>query len=83
MEILVYSVPGCKFCNYAKELFERAGVSWEEIVCIDENDGRLQRDYPGASSYPHVIIDGEVIGGLTETARFFLQKGLVSSRKNG
>ena len=81
MEILIYSVPGCKYCKHAKELFRRAEVSWEEIVCIDENAGRLQKDYPSASSYPHIIIDGDVIGGLTETAKYFLENNLVSSKK--
>jgi glutaredoxin len=81
MEILVYSIPNCKYCKYTKELFERAGVSWEEILCINENDGRLKKDYPDANSYPYVVIDGEVVGGLTETAKYFLENDLVSPRK--
>jgi len=35
---------------------------------------------PDAKTYPYVIIDGEPIGGLVETAKLFIEKGLVSSR---
>ena len=81
MLITIYSIPGCKYCKHAKELFKRANVEWEEIECIGDNQGRLQKDYPNASSYPWIIIDQEEVGGLAETARLFLQKGLVSSTK--
>ena len=37
--------------------------------------------YPLATGFPYVIIDGEVVGGLVETARLFIKKGLVSSGK--
>ena len=83
MLITIYSKPGCKYCEHAKELFERANVEWEEVECTGVNAGRLEKDYPDANSYPHIVVDGEVVGGLVETAKMFLQKGLVTSRKNG
>jgi glutaredoxin len=82
MLVTIYSKPGCRYCDYAKQLFERAKVEWEEVICDGVNAGRLERDYPDASTYPHIVIDGEVIGGLTEAAKYFLQKGLVKSSKN-
>jgi glutaredoxin 3 len=82
MLITIYSIPGCKYCDHAKELFERASVEWEEVVCIDSNKDRLKKDYPDALAYPWIIIDGQPVGGLVETAKLFLQKGLVSSKKN-
>ena len=33
------------------------------------------------SGFPVVIIDDELIGGLIETAKLFLKKGLVTSSK--
>jgi glutaredoxin len=81
MLVTIYTKPGCKYCKHAKELFERANVEWEEVVCEGQNLGRLSRDYPDAVSYPYIIVDGEPVGGLVETAKLFLQKGLVSSKK--
>ena len=81
MNIKIYTKPGCKYCVQVKELMQRAGFEYEEIYVVTD-DQRLEfyQKYPDAKSYPHVIIDEEVIGGLVETAKLFIEKGLVSSR---
>jgi glutaredoxin len=81
MEVKIYTSPGCYYCTQVKRLFERAGIAdWEEIVCRKSED--LKKDCPTASSYPWVVIDGKEIGGLVDTARHFLEIGLVSSKKS-
>lgn len=80
MKIKIYSTKGCFYCTKLKELFERANITdYEEQVCTSGDEVRV--DYPEAKSFPYVIIDGEVIGGLVETAKFFVEKNLVSSSK--
>jgi len=79
MEIKLYTKPGCKYCRQAKILFERANLQYEEVNCIGDNAEKLKEDYPDATGFPWVIIDGEVVGPLTETAKLFLEKGLVTS----
>jgi glutaredoxin len=81
MNIKIYTKPGCKYCTQVKELMQRAGFEYEEINC-DTKNARMQfyTDHPDAKTYPYVIIDGEPVGGLVETAKLFIQKGLVSSR---
>jgi glutaredoxin len=81
MEIIAYTTPGCFYCDQLKELFRRADVkAWEEVVCT--NKETLIRDYPDANAYPWIVIDGKPIGGLVETARYFLEIGIVSSKKS-
>ena len=80
MEITIYTKPNCKFCKYLKQLLQRAELQWEEIECSGDNSKKLKEDYPGKNTYPFVIVDGEEIGGLVETAKFLLQKGLVSTK---
>lgn len=80
MKIKIYSTAGCFYCTKLKELFERANITdYEEQVCTSGDEVRV--DYPEAKSFPYVIIDGEVIGGLVETAKFLVEKNLVSSNK--
>ena len=80
MNIKIYSTPGCFYCVKLKELFERANISdYEEQVCSSGEEVRV--DYPEANSFPYVIIDGEAVGGLVETAKLLVEKGLVSSNK--
>lgn len=83
MEIIAYTTTGCFYCDQLKELFRRADVKYQMVV-IDSEDDREQfrKDFPRASGYPYVIINGEHVGGLVETAKLFLEKGLVSSSKN-
>tara|TARA_Y100000004_G_scaffold39834_1_gene42949 strand:+ start:27 stop:281 length:255 start_codon:yes stop_codon:yes gene_type:complete len=84
MDIKVYTVPGCRYCDQVKELFHRAEVEYDAVVLnTPELKEQFKQDNPEAVGFPHVIIDGEIIGGLVDTAKLFLQKGLVSSRKNG
>jgi len=83
MEIIAYTTQGCFYCDKLKELFSRANVEATLIsVGSDINKEEFMGKYPHCTGYPYVIIDGEPIGGLVETAKVFVQKGLVSSKKN-
>lgn len=80
MEIIVYTMVGCSSCNIIKELFQRADVNYTEYI-LNKNISRaeMKEKYPNANSFPFVVIDNEEVGGLLETAKLFLEKGLVSS----
>lgn len=81
MEIKVYTTPGCFFCTQVKELFKRAGLEYDESVVDETNKMEFRKKYPLAVSFPFVLFDNEPVGGLVETARFLVKKGLVSANK--
>lgn len=82
MNITVYTLDGCSQCTYVKELFQRANVEYKELkIRKDLSVVDFKELYPSVSGFPFVIIDEEPIGGLVETAKLFVEKGLVSSRK--
>ncbi len=82
MEIIIYTTEGCFYCEKIKELCVRANVEYTSyLVGTDIEQKEFVKKYPLAQGYPYVIIDGEIVGGLVETARLFLKKGLVSSGK--
>ena len=85
MEITIYTNEGCIWCARTKELFERANVEYTEIewskLSVD-GQVRLKQEFGyRLSAFPVVIIDQEYIGGLIDTAKLFLKKGLVTSSK--
>jgi|TARA_B100001996_G_C18626663_1_gene580028 glutaredoxin len=92
MEIEAYVTRGCSYCDHLKELLQRAGLfeqtKFYKVDSFGTVDGKhLTREqflekFPDANGYPYVIIDGVEYGGLVPTARFLVQKGLVST-KNG
>ena len=82
MEIIAYTTKGCLYCDKLKELFSRADVEATIItVGVDIDKEKFKENFPSVTGYPYVIIDKEPVGGLVETAKLFLQKGLVSSKK--
>jgi len=81
MEIKVYTSPGCFYCTQVKELFKRAELEYEESVINETNKAEFRAKYPLAVSFPFVLIDNEPVGGLVETARILVKRGLVSAKK--
>lgn len=82
MDITIYTIHGCKYCTQVKELMVRADLQYNEtLVDTLELKEEFKSKYPDATTFPFVVIDGEPIGGLVETAKMFVVKGLVSSRK--
>jgi glutaredoxin len=82
MEIIAYTLEGCSSCGILKELFKRADVSYKEkMVNRDVTLEDFKQQFPEVSQFPFVVIDGEPIGGLIEVTKLFVQKGMVSSKK--
>ena len=89
MNIFLYTTPGCSACGFAKQLCGRAKVDYIEI----EPGGvgqiakwEFQEQFPDIRGFPFIVIkepgeeDLQFIG-VVELAKFFLDKGLVSSKK--
>jgi len=81
MEIKVYTTPGCFYCTQVKELFKRADLEYEEVIIDEANKANFRKKYPLAVGFPFVLIDNEPVGGLVETARLLVKRGLVSAKK--
>ena len=83
MNIIAYTIDDCFYCEQLKELFDRTNTNANLIkVGVDISRNEFKNKYPNATGYPYVIINEKPIGGLVETAKFFLQKGLITAKKN-
>jgi len=78
MIVEIYSKPQCPYCVQAKALAEREGHELTYKM-LDEDFDRetLMETFPGARTFPQIIVDGEKIGGFTE------YKALVETKKSG
>tara|TARA_Y100000389_G_scaffold188897_1_gene211982 strand:- start:189 stop:419 length:231 start_codon:yes stop_codon:yes gene_type:complete len=67
MKVVIYSKPQCPFCVQAKALAEREGHELTYKM-LDEDFDRetLMETFPGARTFPQIIVDDEKIGGFTE-----------------
>ena len=83
MQITIYTNEGCIWCTRTKELMARASVEYTEInwskLSVKEQV-EIKQKYPSKiRAFPVVFIDDEFVGGLIETAKIFLKKGLVKA----
>ena len=67
MKVEIYSKPQCPYCDMAKNLAEREGYELTYKM-LDEDFDReaLMETFPGARTFPQIIVDGNKIGCYQE-----------------
>ena len=67
MKVEIYSKPLCTYCDMSKRLAEQKGYDLSYMM-LDEDFDRdtLMETFPGARTFPQIIVDGDKIGGYTE-----------------
>ena len=65
--IEIYGKTQCPFCDKAKALCERSGEDYvyKQLGTDFEREEMLET-FPGARTFPQIIVDGNKIGGYTE-----------------
>lgn len=62
--ILIYSKPGCAFCDKAKALLQMKKIDFtESVLGQDILSEDFQSLFPEVRAVPFIIIDGVKIGG--------------------
>lgn len=85
MDIKVYKRPGCGWCVKLDEVMNRAGIKQENIetfiVGKDITNDEFKEKFPSAIGVPYTIIDEEELPGVPDVVKYFVDKGILSSRK--
>ena len=70
MKVEIYSKPQCPYCDMAKRLAEQKGYDLTYKMLNEDFDREtLMETFPGARTFPQIIVDGEKIGGYTDYAQ--------------
>ena len=65
--IIIYGKTQCPYCDMAKNLCEQKGLDFEyKQLGIDFDRDEMLSTFPGARTFPQIILDGQKIGGYTE-----------------
>jgi len=69
-KIEIYTQPWCPYCDRAKALLTRKGVSFEEKDAPSGSAARKEafERSGGRTSVPQIFVDGTLIGGSDELA---------------
>lgn len=77
-EVVIYSRPFCGYCDLAKRLFERKGVTYSELdVSTDLSlKSEMISRSGGRMTFPQIFIGSRHIGGYTDLASLDRRGGL-------
>ena len=71
----VYSKDNCPFCVQAKFLLDSMHVAFvEKKIGVDVTREQLLEIAPHARTVPQIVIDGTVIGGFDQLAKYFKEE---------
>ena len=78
MTFVVFSRDGCPSCNKVEQALQLAEVQ-HVIYKVNRDFTREEflQKFGDDSTYPRVVMDGEVIGGCQETVKYLREQQLV------
>lgn len=78
MGIVVYSKENCPYCQKIKQIFDLKEISYVEYkLGRDFTREQFLAEFPEQSTFPRILIDGNLIGGCTETIQYLKEKNIV------
>ncbi|XP_010866920.1 glutaredoxin 2 isoform X2 [Esox lucius] len=79
--IVIFSKTTCPYCKMAKNVFNEIGATYKVIELDEHNDGRRLQEalaqMTGARTVPRVFINGNCIGGGSDTKELHQQGKLL------
>ena len=74
----VYSKDGCPYCTKVVEVLKLSGLKHVVYKLGEDFDGKsFYGQFGQGSTFPQVSVDGNTIGGCTETVQYLKEKKLV------
>ncbi|CAN9500725.1 unnamed protein product [Ophioblennius macclurei] len=79
--VVIFSKTTCPYCRMAKSVFNEIGATYKVVELDEHNDGRRLQEalaqITGARTVPRVFINGNCIGGGSDTKQLHQQGKLV------
>ena len=80
MEIIIYSIQNCTFCNKAKHLVKSLGYEYTEkkMEEFDSPQAMLEDIGKPVRTMPQIKVDGQLVGGYNQLVEYFADMGKVN-----
>jgi glutaredoxin-like protein len=69
--VVMFAKPGCPHCARAREVLQRNGVEFRELVQDLKINGTVLRGVTGQSTWPQVLIGGKLIGNADAVEAYY------------
>ena len=74
----VFSKDGCPYCTKIQEVLDLAGLSYvTDKLGKDFDRKSFYGEFGEGSTFPQVTMNGEKLGGCTDTVKYLQEKQLV------
>lgn len=78
MDVVLYTKDDCPYCEKIKTVFTIQNVPYVEYKLGDHFDrDNFISEFGEGSTFPRVLIDGNLIGGASETVKYLMENGIV------
>jgi glutaredoxin len=78
MNFVVYSKPGCPYCDKVKKVLSLTKQSFVEYTLdVDFDREQFYSEFGEGSTFPQVICDDKKLGGCTDTVKFLKEQNLA------
>ena len=78
MTFTVYSKDGCPYCEMVKQVLVGKDLMFTEYKLGEEFDkDQFYNEFGEGSTFPQVVMDGEKLGGCTDTVKYLRGQGIV------
>ena len=78
MTFTVYSKDGCPYCEMVKQVLVGKDLMFTEYKLGEEFDkDQFYDEFGEGSTFPQVVMDGEKLGGCTDTVKYLRERGIV------
>ena len=78
MNFTVYSKEGCPYCTRIIEILKLKNFNFVEYK-LDQDFNRFEfyEEFGGNATFPQVTINGQKMGGCTETVKYLREHNMV------
>ena len=74
----VYSKDGCPYCSKIQEVLKLAGLNYVTYILGKDFDKQsFYGQFGQGSTFPQVVLNGDNLGGCTDTVKYLQEKQLV------
>lgn len=78
MNFVIYSKPGCPYCDKVKKVLSLTKQSFVEYTLdVDFDREQFYSKFGKSSTFPQVICNDKKLGGCTDTVKFLKEQNIV------
>ena len=78
MTFTVYSKDGCPYCEMVKQVLVGKDLTFAEYKLGEDFDkDQFYNEFGQGSTFPQIIMNGEKLGGCTDTVKYLREQGIV------